>query len=237
MYFTDSLYDSEEGESAPTVAAAAAFWGPLSPSGRQLSPGDERGAVQLRVRYGSFSLDSDEEDGATLLVGAAGRLPRESPGGPLSPAPAPAPDDVRDAPFVPPRLELRRLGERILSNVAAVFVWTGVWNQIDAQVLPPMCSADGCKQCDVYGDFPCAWYKIAFVAVGLVGLFVTRGLYLDSEVTYCPRGTSVAEQCCSACGWRGAAGGTAQRDAAWGGSPAGVPRPAAATTSSFHGAP
>ncbi len=144
----------------------------------------------------------------------------------------PEDEDIRDGPFVPPRLEMRRLGERVVANVAAVLLWTarntaappphassrmltsrtrcsataqGVWNQIDSLLLPAMCSADGCAQCDSYGEFPCAWYKIAFVAVGLMGLFFTRGLYNDTEVTYRRRSATVAEHCHS-CGWSSCAG-------------------------------
>ena len=84
-------------------------------------------------------------------------------------------------------------------------------------MLPLVCSADDCATCDSYGEFPCAWYKIAFVVVGLVGQFFTRGLYDDTEVTYVRRSTGLVEQCHS-CGWRsgdaaarhhaGGAGGT-----------------------------
>jgi hypothetical protein len=144
-------------------------------------------------------------------------------------------DEEVDMPCVPPRLEMRRLIERIVANVAAVLLWTasrmmhpltmalsqaytrlrlaarmhhasqGIWNLIDSQLLPVMCSADACAQCDSYGEFPCAWYKIAFVLVGLVGLFFTRSLYNDGEVTYAPRRASVREHC-AACGWSGCTG-------------------------------
>lgn len=32
--------------------------------------------------------------------------------------------DIRDAPFVPPRFELRRVVERVLANIGAVCIWT-----------------------------------------------------------------------------------------------------------------
>ncbi len=39
-------------------------------------------------------------------------------------------------------------------------------------------------------------YKILFVVLGLVGLYFTRGLYSDNEVTYAPR-VELACDCCS----------------------------------------
>lgn len=94
--------------------------------------------------------------------------------------------DIQDMPFVPPRFEWRRLTERILANIAAVTIWVGVWDQIDHNVLPVKCSYRTC-QCSAYGEFPCAWYKIFFVALGLVGMYCTRQLYQDHEVTYVER--------------------------------------------------
>lgn len=107
-------------------------------------------------------------------------------------------DEVVDAPCVPPRLEPRRLGERLVANVAAVLVWTGLWSKIDTNVLPRACSAASCKACPSYGEFPCAWWKIGFVLVGLVGMFFTRSLYSDGEVAYAKR----RRLCCDGCGWR-----------------------------------
>ncbi len=76
----------------------------------------------------------------------------------------------------------------------------GVWNQIDTNMLPTMCSYNACNSCARYGEFPCAWYKIAFVAIGLAGQYITRTLYTDDEVTYVRRGTGLREQCAE-CGW------------------------------------
>jgi hypothetical protein len=91
-------------------------------------------------------------------------------------------------------------------------VLQGIWTQIEAHLMPPMCSSDElCVACPTYGEFPCAWYKIAFVIVGLVGQFYTRSLYNDTEVTYSRRDASLAEQCAS-CGWRG----EAQQRRRWG---------------------
>ena len=54
-------------------------------------------------------------------------------------------------------------------------------------VLPLECSYNACGRCYRFGDFPCAWYKIIFIFVGLAGQYATRGLYSDSEVTYARR--------------------------------------------------
>ena len=59
--------------------------------------------------------------------------------------------------------------------------------QIDMNVLPLECSYNACGRCYRFGDFPCAWYKIIFIFVGLAGQYATRGLYSDSEVTYARR--------------------------------------------------
>jgi hypothetical protein len=65
--------------------------------------------------------------------------------------------DIQDAPFLPPRFEPWRLMERVIANCAAVFVWVGVWDQIDMNVLPLQCSYNACGRCYKYGQFPCAW--------------------------------------------------------------------------------
>ena len=79
--------------------------------------------------------------------------------------------------------------------------------------MPPMCSSDElCVACPRYGEFPCAWYKIAFVFVGLIGQYYTRSLYNDTEVTYVRRDASLVEQCAS-CGWRSRGEGHRRR---WG---------------------
>ena len=39
-------------------------------------------------------------------------------------------------------------------------------------------------------------YKIFFIVLGLVGLYFTRGLYTDREVTYVRRGKGLACDCC-----------------------------------------
>jgi hypothetical protein len=43
-------------------------------------------------------------------------------------------------------------------------------------------------------------YKILFIVVGLAGLYFTRGLYNDREVTYMPRSQSILA--CECCGFR-----------------------------------
>lgn len=116
--------------------------------------------------------------------------------------------DFVDEPFVPPRFEFRRFGERVIANIAAVLLWTGVWNQIDDNALPLICSYNACGDCIKYGEFPCAWYKIGFILVGIAGMYVTRGLYCDHEVTYKQR--RKAARCCG-CGWTAPGGQTARR--------------------------
>ena len=160
---------------------------------------------------------------------------------------------------MPPRFEPRRLIERVLANVGAVFIWTvrrgpsirsrsvhrpevltgctrlrpcrapqGIWDQIDVNVLPTMCSYNACGNCEKYGTFPCAWcasrcsrsvvpprlacaltraraparrrYKILFIFVGLMGMFFCRSLYTDREVTYVKRGQPF--MACADCGFR-----------------------------------
>jgi hypothetical protein len=118
-------------------------------------------------------------------------------------------------------------------------VLQGIWTQIEAHLLPPMCSSDElCVACPTYGEFPCAWcvpalwisqlacslmqapcslrcfrYKIAFVFLGLIGQYYTRSLYNDTEVTYSRRNASLSEQC-AACGWCSC--GEAQQRRRWG---------------------
>jgi hypothetical protein len=75
----------------------------------------------------------------------------------------------------------------------------GLWDQIDVNILPNICSYEACGNCTAYGTFPCAWYKIMFMLIGLVGLFFTRNLYNDREVSYAPRGEELS---CECCGWR-----------------------------------
>lgn len=72
-------------------------------------------------------------------------------------------DDVRDAPFVPPRFEFWRLMERVIANTAAVCIWVGIWDSIDVNFLPIQCSYNACGRCVKYGQFPCAW-RVCLVA-------------------------------------------------------------------------
>jgi hypothetical protein len=51
----------------------------------------------------------------------------------------------------------------------------GVWDQIDMNVLPVQCSYNACGRCFKYGQFPCAWYKVLFIIVGLVRLMTVPG--------------------------------------------------------------
>ena len=110
-----------------------------------------------------------------------------------------------DEPCEPPRFEIRRFAERTVANVAAVFVWVGVWDSIDDNILPVQCSYNACGDCTEYGQFPCAWYKIVLIVLGLAGQYVTRGLYCDHEVAYMTR----REQRCCNCGWSSLAASSA----------------------------
>ena len=83
-------------------------------------------------------------------------------------------------------------------------------------------SYEACGNCTAYGTFPCAYYKvrgrtlpliildinfcnnatqIVFTVVGLIGMWWTRQLYQDHEVTYVERG----HLCASCCGSRSSA--------------------------------
>ena len=97
-----------------------------------------------------------------------------------------------------------------------------MWDQVDVNLLPHMCSLNACGNCLRYGEFPCAWcvlaarllqpphstwltpraarYKILFVVLGLAGMWLTRGLYTDREVTYMPRSKQMLA--CDCCGFR-----------------------------------
>ena len=77
----------------------------------------------------------------------------------------------------------------------------GVWNQIDSNMLPTKCSYGACTTCPKYGEFPCAWYKIVFVVIGLVGQYMTRTLYTEAEVAYARKAGGNSQQHCSHCGW------------------------------------
>ena len=54
-----------------------------------------------------------------------------------------------------------------------------------------------CRVTCVYARYR---YKILFMVLGLVGLYFTRGLYTDREVTYVPRGRPLLA--CECCGFR-----------------------------------
>ena len=96
-----------------------------------------------------------------------------------------------------------------------------MWDQVDVNLLPHMCSLNACGNCLRYGEFPCAWcalvccirlrtssccaacrYKILFVVLGLAGMWFTRGLYTDREVTYARRSMPILG--CDCCGFRSA---------------------------------
>ena len=168
LYLTDSLYDPPQ-DKLPT------------PSRRgRISNMDAGGSAFLQPRGAQstsnlYDVDDDVDDGELVPLTAG------------TPEDVDVADDVVDQPCIPPRFEPRRVGERVIASAAAVLLWTGIWNQIDSNMLPTMCSYNACKTCPNYGEFPCAWYKIAFVFIGLAGQFVTRTLYTDAEVNYAPR--------------------------------------------------
>lgn len=176
MYFTNALYQPEpEKQQAPLAAApsvSGVSYGTIATSGytQTVSP-----ATQT---LSAADLETARKGPRLTMEQVIEQL------------------EVNDTPCAPPRFEPWRLCERIVANCAAVFVWVGVWDQIDMNVLPLQCSYNACGRCSKYGQFPCAWYKIGFVILGVVGQYFTRNLYVDSEVTYAPR------KQCPCCGVR-----------------------------------
>jgi len=188
LYFTDSLYDPPQDKLPQPTRRAS--WGPIwaanvpRPVPTASLPGrvDRAPAAMSNFYEG---IDTADDDGELVPLTAG--------------TPEDADTDIVDVPCVPPRFEPRRFGERVIASASAVLLWTGIWNQIDSNMLPTVCSYNACKTCPSYGEFPCAWYKIAFVFVGLLGQYITRTIYTDAEVNYAPRG-HIHERCLK-CGW------------------------------------
>ena len=197
LFLTDSLYSPPHDKSAraPLLRRGAVVAGPTN----MLSLRREASA---RSQYCTpppfFTVDGEEDAEELELLPLSGGTPEDM-------AAAVQAASVVDAPCVPPRWELYRFGERLVASFAAVALWTGVWESVDVNILPRRCSYDACKsarQCSSYGAFPCAWWKVAFVCVGIVGMYFTRALYTDAEVAYAARPRSCPERlrCCD-CGF------------------------------------
>ena len=56
--------------------------------------------------------------------------------------------------------------------------WVGLWDLLDVHVLPALFTA--CKHEPTTG---CAFVKLGLVAIGAIGLYLTRSLYGEEGVT------------------------------------------------------
>ena len=59
-------------------------------------------------------------------------------------------------------------------------MWVGLWDLLDVHVLPSLFNV--CKHEPTTG---CAFVKLGLVAIGAVGLYLTRSLYGDEESPWC----------------------------------------------------
>jgi hypothetical protein len=85
--------------------------------------------------------------------------------------------------FTPPPFERRTFFKHLLCHIAAVLVWTGMWDLTDAYVLPAI--SDSCLLTPgLLAEFPCVLFKFSFIVVGAAGLHWTGQLYygLDEDV-------------------------------------------------------
>lgn len=78
----------------------------------------------------------------------------------------------------PPKFSGTRCARALLATFSGLTMWVGLWDLLDVHVLPSLFNV--CKHEPTTG---CAFVKLGLVAIGAVGLYLTRSLYGDEGVT------------------------------------------------------
>lgn len=74
----------------------------------------------------------------------------------------------------PPRFSASRCGRALLATFSGLTMWVGLWDLLDEHLLPTMFTS--CAHEPATG---CAVVKLSLLAIGALGLYVTRSLYGD----------------------------------------------------------
>lgn len=100
-----------------------------------------------------------------------------------SEGPRPAPRAARSARRLPPAhffarpvFERRTFFKHVVSHMAAVAAWTGLWDVLDQSLLP-FVSHSCVLTRGILAESPCVLIKLGFIALGALGLHVTGTLY------------------------------------------------------------
>ena len=78
----------------------------------------------------------------------------------------------------PPKLSGMRCARALLATFSGLTMWVGLWDLLDVHVLPTLFTA--CKHEPTTG---CAFVKLGLVAIGAIGLYLTRSLYGEEGIT------------------------------------------------------
>lgn len=82
--------------------------------------------------------------------------------------------------FARPAFERRIFFKHLLSHLAAVTAWTGLWDVLDQSLLPAL--SQSCILVPGFlAEYPCVLIKVAFVSLGAAGLHWTGTLYYTLE--------------------------------------------------------
>ena len=184
MYATGTLWRDDLLLDAVAVAAAPGRASPGNTSGR---PGGRRQRVapaRLRRRGGPGDAEAGPSDESGSEGDESAAWDDEAGGSALLEAPPP---QGRPPPFQPasyffqrPRFERLTFTKHLLSNLAAVAAWTGLWDLLDQSVLPAL--SDSCVlRIGLLADYPCVLVKFGLVALGAAGLHATGALYTMEE--------------------------------------------------------
>lgn len=139
------------------------------------------GAIVTRTLYDEDKLHPLEEDtSVTELEDMAPALPDE-----LSPRPRTLGVADERAPMMassaswcflhPPPFSCSRCSRALLATFAGLTMWVGLWDLLDAHLLPTL--FDACVHEPSVG---CGAVKLSLIAIGAFGLYLTRSLYGDT---------------------------------------------------------
>ena len=75
----------------------------------------------------------------------------------------------------PPKFSCSKCARALLATFAGLTMWVGLWDLLDAHILPTLVTA-----CSDEPSAGCAAVKLILVAIGALGLYLTRSLYGDA---------------------------------------------------------
>jgi len=77
----------------------------------------------------------------------------------------------------PPKFSCSRCGRSLLATFSGLTMWVGLWDLIESHMLPTLFTS-----CSHEPSTGCALVKLSLIAIGAVGLYLTRSLYTEHSI-------------------------------------------------------